>query len=84
MLNITKKVTLTGETVIDGVSVAGYSASIDSDNPANMSKSSWENNKELYKQNRAICRKEAAEFEDTAYALQDEMIAEKEAESVEA
>jgi hypothetical protein len=75
MLNITKRITLSGQTIIDGASVAGYSANIDSENPSDMTLSMWQNNKELYKENRTTCRQEQAEFEDTAYALQDEMIA---------
>jgi hypothetical protein len=77
MLSIQKKVTLTGETVIDGKSVLGHSATIDSDNPAEITISCWKNDKDLYKQHRSLCRQEQAEFEDAAYAVQDEIISEK-------
>lgn len=79
MLNMKKSITLTGESVIDGTQVAGYQAVIDSTNPTDMNLSSWQNNKELYKANRTQCRKDQADFEDAAYTLQDELIAEKEA-----
>lgn len=79
MLNMKKSITLTGESVIDGTPVAGYQAVIDSANPTDMNLSSWQNNKELYKANRTQCRKDQADFEDAAYTLQDELIAEKEA-----
>jgi hypothetical protein len=76
MLNIKKNVTLTGTTTIDGAQVAGYQAVINSEKPADMNLSSWQNDKALYKQNRTLCRQEQAEFEDAAYELQDKMIAE--------
>ena len=43
-----------------------------------MNLSSWQADKALYKANRVQCRKDAAAFEDAAYAVQDAMIAEKE------
>lgn len=75
MLNISEKITITGKSVIDGVEVCGYSAQIESTNPANMTLSDWQINKDLYKANRAACRADQAEFEDYAYAKQDELIA---------
>lgn len=80
MLSMKKSITLTGFSVIDGANVEGYSAVIDSDNPNEMNITSWQQDKALYKANRSICRMDEAEFEDAAYALQDEMIAEKESE----
>lgn len=88
--NQVRKITLTANsvvTVVDGettreVSVEGYTCNIDSDNPEKMSVSKYyinEESKELYKLNRAVCRADYAEFEDAAYALQDELIAEKQA-----
>lgn len=79
MVNIKKNITLTGESMIDGVQAEGYSATINSDNPEDMTLSSWQTDKNLCKANRTQCRKDKADFEDTAYALQDELIAEKEA-----
>jgi hypothetical protein len=76
MLNIQKKVILTGKTMIDEKQVVGYQATIDSENPDNMTLNRRNTNKELYKANRELCRKEEAEFEDAAYALQDEMLKE--------
>ena len=77
MLNMKKSITVTGKSMIDGKEAAGYSATIDSANPADMNISSWQSNKELYKANRVQCREDEAAFEDAVYALQDEMIAEK-------
>lgn len=77
MLNMKKSITLTGESMINGVQAEGYSATINSNDPEDMTLSSWQTDKALYKANRSQCRQDAAEFEDAAYALQDEIIAEK-------
>ena len=77
MLNTTKTVTLNGNSTIDGIMAEGYTASIDSANPENMSMSSWIADQKLYKAHRSDCRVDKAAFEDAAFALQDEMIAEK-------
>lgn len=75
MLSIKKNITLTGSSKIDGVIAEGYQAVIESDNPQNMTISSWQANKELYKANRVQCRLDSAEFEEMAYAIQEELIA---------
>lgn len=78
MLTLNKKITLNGTSMIDGVAVEGYTAQIDSENPENMTITSFPHNKALLKENRVQCRQDEAEFEDMAYALQDELIAAKE------
>lgn len=80
MLKTKKNITLTGSSVIDGKVAEGYSAIIDSTNPQDINISSWQQDKGLYKENRAQCRADKAEFEDLAYVCQDEMIAAMEAE----
>lgn len=75
MLNFQKEITFTGRSIIDGVEVVGFSAKIKSDDPSNITFSSWQMNKELYKANREQCRKDEAEFEDKVYEAQDELIA---------
>lgn len=90
--NQVKKITLTANsaiTVTEGdstreVLVEGYTCTIDSANPKNMNVSKYPaspEGKELYKDNREACRADYAAFEDAAYALQDELIAEKQAEA---
>lgn len=75
MLNITKKsVVLTGFSAIDGTNAEGYQATINMDNPKDMSISGWQVNKELYKENRTQCRADREVFEEAAYALQEELI----------
>lgn len=81
MLTTRKIITYTGESKIDGVTAENYQANIDSNNPEDMTISSWQSNKSLYKANRTTCRKDSAEFEDMVYAVQDEMIAVLETEA---
>lgn len=83
MLTTKRTVTITGTSTIDGVAAEGYQAVIDSNNPTDMTLSSWQQDKAVYKANRTQCRADAAAFEDAAYTLQDEMIAEKKTETEE-
>ena len=76
MLEIKKEITLTGESKIDGVVAENYRAVIDSANPSNMTIITTQRDKELRKANRDICRVDEKDFEETAYALQDQMISE--------
>ena len=74
MLSLQREITFTGRSIIDGVEVVGFSAKIKSDDPTNITFSSWQMNKELYKTNREQCRKDEADFEDKVYEAQDELI----------
>lgn len=78
----TKKVTITAISIteIEGKKVVleNYTATVDSENPENMSMSKFfptAEARELYKEHRAECREDYAAFEEKAYALQDEMFA---------
>ncbi len=75
MLKTVQRITITGESIINDVSVAGFTAAIDSNNPSDMTISAWQNDKQAYKANRTAVRADQAEFEDLAYAKQDELIA---------
>lgn len=78
MLNsIRKNITLTGMSQISGKNVAGYAATINSDEPEEMALNWYQVDKNAYKENREQCRKDQAEFEDYAFTVQDEMIKEK-------
>lgn len=66
-----------GHTVIDGVKVVQHTCTIDSENPQEMRVAMVKMNAELYKDNRETCRADFAEFEDAAYALQEELITKK-------
>ena len=75
MLQSRKKITVEGESVINGVVVQGYRAEINSDNPEDIVISEWIVDKNGYKDNRVQARQDNSDFEDMAYALQDELIA---------
>lgn len=77
MLTIEKKTTLTGESRINGVSAEGYRAEISSENPEDMTITSWQTDRGIYKANRGTCRADRAAFEDAAYDLQEQAAAEK-------
>lgn len=81
MINMTKKIELTGYSVIDGVNVEFHLAKINSDNPNKIEISSSILDTAMYKANRTQCRADEAEFEDVAYELQDELIAEMQADT---
>lgn len=76
MLKVKNRITLEGESVVDGLAIARYRAEIDSDNPNNMIITASQMDKIGYKTNREEARKDQAEFEDIAYVKQDEMLEE--------
>ena len=78
-LTIRKSITLDGDSVFNGVIAETYRAVINNENPEDMTITSYQQNKQAYKQNRVQCRKDSADFEEIAYALQDEMIQSNEA-----
>lgn len=75
MLKTEKKIKFTGNSMLDGVIAEVYEATINSNNPADMNITSFQQNKAVYKENREQCWADRAAFENAAYALQDEMIA---------
>lgn len=74
-LTTKKEITLTGESKIDGTVAEVYRAVINSESPEDMTLTSVQRDKALYKANRRQCRSDNEEFEEMAYTLQDEMIA---------
>lgn len=86
LANFRKKITITGQSVIELTEneqsvqkvAEGYSATIDSNNPEDITFSSWQQDKALYKANRVVCRKDQGDFEDAVYAIQDTMLVEGE------
>lgn len=76
-LTTKKEITLTGESRIDDVVAEVYRAVINSENPDDMTLTAVQRDKALYKANRRQCRADNEEFEEMAYDLQDEMIAQK-------
>ena len=76
MLKTVKKVTVEGASVIDNVTVSKFIAAIDSEDPNQMTLSSVQLNKDMYKENRETVRADEAKFEDYAFSIQDSMLAE--------
>ena len=81
---VSKRIVLTHTVKVDGEVIRTTTMGIDSDNPNSLEKqptysAGGPNAEKLYKDNRAEVRTVEAKFEDDVYALQDQMIAEKEA-----
>ncbi len=78
MLTVEKNITLFGQSIINGVLVETYNASMNENNPEDMNISQSTANQELRKLNRTACREDRDKFEELAYSIQDKMISEKE------
>lgn len=74
MLKKTEKINITGESIIDEKVVCAFSVVIDPEAPEKMTINQFQRDKEAYKEHRAECRADFAEFEDYAYARQAEII----------
>lgn len=76
MLNMNKTVTINGNSQIEGVIAETFNATIDSNNPDNMSLSSYIQNIKAYRDNQTQCDNDWGEFCAAAFEAQDEMKAE--------
>lgn len=74
MLVKNEKINITGESVIDEKVVCAFSVVLDPENPEKIVVNQFQRDKEAYKEHRAECRADFAEFEDYAYARQAEII----------
>lgn len=74
MLTTKERITIIGESAFDEGSAAGFTANIDTHNPEDMTISVYQNNRALYKEHREQVRKDQAEFEEIAYAKQEELM----------
>lgn len=74
MLKKAEKINITGESIIDEKVVCAFSVVIDPEAPEKMTINQFQRDKEAYKEHRAECRADFAEFEDYAYARQAEII----------
>ncbi len=74
MLTVKKRITITGESVIDENVVCTFSAVIDAANPEKMIVNQIQKDNEAYKAHRAECRADFAAFEDAAFAAQAEFL----------
>lgn len=66
-----------GHTIIDGVKVVQHTCVLPLSNPEAMRVSMTKLNSELYKEHRDVCRADFAAFEDAAFQLQADCIANK-------
>lgn len=71
-----KQITITNYIKIGDVLVVGQQCTINSNNPQDISFSSWTNDKALYKENRDCIREQIAKFEDECYVEQEALFAE--------
>ena len=74
-LQIRKKNTIEGESVINGTVVQGYRAELNENNPENLTMSDWIVDQAAYKANRSEARADSHAFEDEVFAMQDALIA---------
>lgn len=75
MLELNKRTTIAGASVIDGVEVCAFTASIDFENPENTHIGQLQRDKDAYKQHREECRADFAAFEDAVIAEQERIFA---------
>lgn len=77
MLKKNKSISLTGESTINGQSVARFNANISSDNMEGSNSNSFNTyiyNRELYDANRREVRKDMADFRQYVFDQEDELI----------
>ena len=75
MLRMNERLTITGESVVGETVVCTFTALFnDLNQPENASIYQTRNEPEMYKENRAACRADYAEFEDYVYERQAEMV----------
>lgn len=72
-LTTSRSISLSGQSIINGITVETYNASVSETNPESMYINQSTVNHEMRKANRAQCRKDRDEFEELAYSIQDEI-----------
>ena len=77
MLTTIKKINLSGASNINGSQAVFLNAQLSTDGSSNGSVSINITNDELYKANKAECRKDISDFQNRVYDLQDELEAEQ-------
>lgn len=74
MLNLTKSVTITGQSMIDGKQVVFMSANITTEGSQAPNVNKTIMDKELYTKNLKECRADIKAFEDKVYKIEDELL----------
>lgn len=73
-LNINKAISITGESQINGRQVVFLSASVTTDSAGNTNINQSITDQNLYRQNRAECRKDIDEFQEKVWTVEDELL----------
>lgn len=84
MLEIVKTTTFTGTSKIGDTVVKTFTATVNTENPEDMTLNHWVVNYPVYKENRSAVALEEVDFEDQAYAFQQALIDEKKARDTQA
>lgn len=77
-LTIIKSTSLQGQSVIDGQVAIYLSANVSGETAGNSTITQSIQNQELYAANRAACRKDISDFQDSVYEVEDQLLAEAE------
>lgn len=82
MLKVNKNITLSGESLVNGVQVAYMSATISSDGGSGANANKTITNQELYNANKKQVRVDISEFEQEVYRIEDELLSDKTLETL--
>ncbi|GAA0100822.1 hypothetical protein UT300012_15370 [Paraclostridium bifermentans] len=74
MLNTSKTITISGQSIIEGQVVAYMTANLSTDGKANENINKTIQNQTLYDANKEAVRKDMRDFEDLIYAEQDKLV----------
>lgn len=74
MLNTSKSITISGQSIIEGQVVSYMSANLSTDGNTNESLSKNIQNQSLYEANKDEVRKDMRDFEDLVYTEQDKLV----------
>ena len=74
MLTHNVRISIDGDSVIDGVKVARFLATIDESNPKIINITKRNLDEDLCKEHRTTVREDAAEFEDYVYSIQEKVL----------
>lgn len=74
MLNTSKSITISGQSIMEGQVVAYMTANLSTDGKANENINKTIQNQTLYDANKESVRKDMRDFEDLVYAEQDKLV----------
>ena len=77
-LEVKKAISITGDSRINGQRVIYLSATVTTDSAGSTNINQQIENQDLYRQNRAECRKDVDEFQEKVWAIEDDLLNEVE------